>query len=123
MFGVGEWVSVKAYGFIDHFGLATGDGRVISNSMRHGGVVIQSEAEFSAGKSVRRHGSPNSAGAQAAVMRAYFRIGEPWKAFDDNCEHFVRWAYGMKAESPQATALTALGVFVSGALLFSRISR
>lgn len=122
MFGVGEWVSVKAYGFIDHFGLATGDGRVISNSMRHGGVVMQSEAEFSERKQVRRYGSPNPAGAQAAVMRAYLRIGEPWKAFDDNCEHFVRWAYGMKAESPQAMALTALGVFASGALLLSRVS-
>ena len=123
MFGVGEWVSVKAYGLIDHYGLATGDGNVISNSMRHGGVVMQSEAEFSAGKQVRRYGSPNPAGAPTAVMRAYHRIGEPWKAFEDNCEHFVRWAYGMKAQSPQATVLTALGVFASGVLLLARVSR
>jgi len=123
MFGVGEWVSVKAYGFIDHYGLATGDGYVISNSMRHGGVVTQSEAEFSAGKQVCRYGSPNPAGAQAAVLRAYHRVGEPWKLFDDNCEHFVRWAYGMKAQSPQATALTGLGVLASGILLFTRVSR
>ncbi|GJL91254.1 hypothetical protein [Hyphococcus sp.] len=123
MFGVGEWVSVKAYGFIDHFGLATGDGRIISNSMRHGGVVIQSEAEFSSGKPITRYGSPDPHRGQVAVMLAIGRIGEPWSAFSDNCEHFVRWAYGMKAESPQAAALSALSVLVGGILFLVRVGR
>ena len=123
MFDVGEWVSVKTYGFIDHFGIATGDGRVISNSMRHGGVVIQSEAEFSSGQPVTRYGSPAPLQAHIAVMRAMGRIGERWRAFNDNCEHFIRWAYGLKAESPQAAALTAVGVLASGILLFVRVGR
>lgn len=123
MYRPGEWVSVRAFGIFDHYGLATGDGRVVSNSMRHGGVVIQSEVAFGGGKPVTRHGSPDPAYAPLAVMRAMSRIGAPWRAFDDNCEHFVRWAYGMKPESPQAATWTALSAIAAGALLIAQSAR
>mgnify|MGYP003669203508 CR=1 FL=1 len=123
MYSTGEWVSVKALGFIDHFGVATGDGRVVSNSLRHGGVLAQSEPEFSAGKPVTRHGSPDPSQAHSAAGRALSRIGEPWRPLSSNCEHFVRKVYGLREESPQAMGVMIFGALALGVLFFARSGR
>lgn len=41
---------------------------------------------------------------EAVVARARSRIGEKWRFWDWNCEHFVQWACGRPARSPQVEA-------------------
>ena len=101
LLNIGEIVSVRAFQAIDHFGIATGNGTIISNSMRDHGVVEQSLAAFSRGKPIKRYGVPHPLRAYHAVCRAKQRVGQEYRLLDDNCEHFIRSVYGAKPESPQ----------------------
>ncbi len=111
---VGEIVSVRIFGIVEHVGLVTENGTVISNSMRNSGVIEQSLAEFSAGKEVTRSGYPSDLPPSIVVARARSRLGAQWSLVNSNCEHFVNWAHGLKPTSPQLVGvfgLMVIGVF------------
>lgn len=100
---------------VRHMGIVTGrriGGRptVISNSKKVGQVAEESWQDFAGGGAVRVEGYPGRHHHSVVLARAFSRLGHPWRLADSNCEHFVRWAHGVPAESPQVRfgAATAL---------------
>lgn len=97
---------------VTHVGIATGRGWVISNSRARGGVYEESLRDFSDGRPIRVLGHLGNLPASRVVERARSKIGERWSLFSNNCEHFVRWAHGVKVASPQLeNAVKAVGFF------------
>ncbi len=84
--------------------------RIISCSLRQGGVTEESVEEFSNGAPVTVVAYPGNLHPDEVIARARSRLGTPWNLFTFNCEHFVNWAHGLKPESPQLQA--AAVVFV-----------
>jgi len=111
---VGEIIGVRKFGFVEHVGLVTESGTVVANSMRNSGVIEQSLAEFSDGEEVTRLGYPSDLPASIVVARARRRLGARWSLLNSNCEHFVRWAHGLKPTSPQLVGM--IGLVVVGIL-------
>lgn len=104
-------------GFYWHFGIVGFDGQVIHNSKEKGRVVAEPLLQFADGKEVlacEQIGSPNWL---VALQRAYSAIGTPYDLWQRNCEHFVRWAHGLIAQSPQIqrAVLIASGLTLSTA--------
>lgn len=116
----GDVVSAKAYGFIDHFGIISENGTVISNSKRHGSVVEQSLNKFSEAGPIKHHGKVGPLSRSQTVFNARSRIGQSYELFTNNCEHFIRWASGLTPKSPQLVAAVTL---IGGATLIWALSR
>ena len=53
---------------------------------------------------------------QQVLQRARSRIGETWNLFW-NCEHFVKWAHGLRPRSPQLVAGLILMCVFTGFLV------
>ena len=107
-------------GFIRHVGIVTdrtygAHPSVISNSHRAGGVIEEPLPVFSSGQDVDVVGYPGSLPPQQVLQKARSRIGETWDLFW-NCEHFVKWAHGLRPRSPQLVAgailMCAFAVFL-----------
>jgi len=101
----GEVVSVP-YGPFRHVGIAAvspfdGSLSVISNSKRRGRVVEQSWSGFAAGQRYRLEPRLGSLPGAEVVRRARRAIGRTYNPLAFNCEHFIRQAHGVRAESPQ----------------------
>lgn len=105
-FGIGLW----------HYGVVTSRGTVISNSLKHGGVVEQAFSTFANGKRVRLCERTDHFGAVASEQRARQAIGASYSLTDANCAHFARWAHRRKPTSLQIASATvsALGDLVFG---------
>lgn len=85
---------------------------VISNSKKAGMIAEEHLDTFTGGGDWKRH--PELRGrlsSQEVVRRARKRIGDPWRLFGDNCEHFVREVQGLLRESPQVAAGIAATAF------------
>lgn len=107
VYPAGTILQVKAFGFVTHFGIATGYGTVIHTSARFGRVEETDMADFSQGKSVRAlHLSADISGAEL-VARARSRKGDRYNVLVNNCEHFVTWVMEGKARSAQLGPLDA----------------
>ncbi len=110
----GDVVRVRVNGFIQHEGIMTDIGRVISNSRRAGRVSEESTRAFAGGRKIEHVGRLSSMPADRVIAHARARIGDPYHAYDYNCQHFVRECYGLGRRSPQkklalgAAALVAL---------------
>jgi Lecithin retinol acyltransferase len=116
---LGTVVAVDIWGgAIQHPGIVSGytvhgEPVVISNSLRHGKVVEETLAAFRNGGALATLGLLGSHHPQVVVTRARSRLGERWDLFRFNCEHFVRYACDLPAESPQLQRASALlGVIV-----------
>lgn len=112
-------VVAVAVGPIDHVGIVTdrivnGYQTVISASQKIGHVAEEVLPEFSNGQMVRVLGYLGKLAPMVVLRRARSMLGKTWRLFSWNCEHFVRWAHGLRPTSPQlikgAVILSALTI-------------
>ena len=118
MLSTGDVVSAPR-GPINHVGIFTDVGTVISNSGRRGCVVEETLDEFAAGSLIRRVGYLGRLAPHVVVARARSQLGRRYNLFASNCEHLVHYAHGLPRRSPQLVAASV----VAGALLLSQIGR
>lgn len=111
---VGDIISTPAYGVINHWGIYTGQGSVISNSKRYGKVVEESLSSFLNGKKLSWIGYPGTLSGHEVISRARQLVGKKWNLVKSNCEHFAHHVHGLKPTSPQlllgAASLAALAL-------------
>ncbi|PUB88045.1 MAG: hypothetical protein DBP00_07390 [gamma proteobacterium symbiont of Ctena orbiculata] len=116
----GTIVSV-AVGPIRHFGIVSdrvdfGSPYIISSSNRTGQVAEEKSEIFANGGKIKVHGYPSRLNPFEVLKRARNMLGTKYDIFKWNCEHFVRWAHGLKPESPQmqVAVFGALSLLVLG---------
>lgn len=107
----GDIVSVRFAGVLQHYGVVTWGGRIISNNGERGGVISQSYEEFAKGREVTHHPRKSGDCEYLAHERAHRRLGHDYDLTGSNCVHFVRHARGRKPTATQYArgALMALG--------------
>lgn len=96
-----------------------GEPYVISNSRRTGLVAEEPLSAFSQGRDLQVLEPLADVPVWWLLLRARSRVGEPWRLLTWNCEHFVRWCYGVRVESPQlqlAGALLLVGAVAAKAV-------
>lgn len=120
-FKPGTVVGVSTAPLITHVGIATGQGTVITNSKSSGCVCEQSVEEFAAGKLLKIVGYPGNLEAAKVIRRAKSLIGTRYNLLNFNCEHFVRWAHGLRPASAQIWV--AVFVVIAAALVITRWKR
>lgn len=74
---------------------------VISASHCKGRVIEETMEGFSNGNPVRLKGYYGTDPRRIVVHRARSALGVPYSALGLNCEHFTRWAHGVRPKSPQ----------------------
>lgn len=117
----GTVLSTITAGGIEHFGILTERQlfgqpvTVASASKRRLSVVEEWAMEFSLGAPVYTHGVWSKLSWQQTVGNARSQLGQPYRLFDRNCEHFVRFCHGLPQESPQLAS--AVGAVVVGGLI------
>lgn len=117
----GAVVSVPFFGGI-HLGLVSdqswgGYPLVLNNSKTRGRVVEEDWLSFIDNRPVTFQGYPSELDSAVVLDRARTRIGQKWNLRHWNCEHFVRWAHGLPAESEQVDN------YLSGLAIFGTIAR
>jgi len=117
-YSAGDIVQVTVYGVIAHEGIVTEHGRVISNSRRRGGVYEESLRDFSGGRKIINKGPLKRALPLTALSRARSRLGQSYDVVNDNCQHFVRWCYGLRPYSPQKRLALAGGAVLALMAIF-----
>ena len=110
-FWPGSVVSVRI-GPVRHVGIAISSQRVISCSLQQRRVVEETLEEFSGGHPVTIEGYPGTLPPFEVIARARAKLGTPWDLFSFNCEHFVNWAHGRKADSPQLRSAVTLAMIL-----------
>lgn len=102
--------------FYRHVGIfaglnAHGVPTVISNSGHHGMVIEETLDQFRAGGDLKVEGYWGTLPPQQVLARARAKLGSKYLLFNWNCEHFARYAHGLKEESPQiAVASSLIGI-------------
>ncbi len=115
-FQAGDVVRVRVNGFIEHEGIVTETGRIISNSRRRGAVVEESSRDFADGRKIEHIGRLSALPSDRVLANARARLGHPYSAFSYNCQHFVRECYGLGRRSPQkkiAMGAAALALLIA----------
>lgn len=107
-------VSVGPY---THYGVVSQipfgvDPLIISNSRRLGIVGEESVSDFADGKEVSVVGYPGNLAPSVVLERAKSMLGSKYDPVTWNCEHFYKWAHGLKVESPQLQVTAILSVAV-----------
>lgn len=116
LFYTGHVISVN-YLFFEHVGLISGrvmrgEPSVISFSQAANGFCEQPLSEFVNGRAYKLKGYLGNLPVGEVLHRAFSLIKKPYSLIDFNCEHFVRYAHGIKIESPQMQAATIFaGIF------------
>ena len=113
----GDVVRVTVNGFVQHEGIMTEHGRVISNSRRRGGVFEESTRDFAGGHKIQNIGRLSNLSSGTVIANARARIGRRYNAYSYNCQHFVRECYGQGASSPQKKLLISGGILAALAAL------
>jgi len=113
---LGDVLRVIVYGFVVHEGIYTGEGTVISNSRRNGLVIEESVSAFSQGRKITNAGRLSELSPHVAIAHARTRLGQKYRLYSDNCQHFVRRCYHIKPKSPQRDVVVA-GVAIALGLL------
>lgn len=116
MYLQGEIIAAKMPIGIEHYGISTGYGTVISSSMRTGIVIEESMDMFSGGHAVMSKGYPSELTPSVVLANARSAVGEKWNLFTDNCQHFATWCHNNK-HSPQLQWAIG-GIFTLIALLY-----
>jgi len=107
---MGEIIAAKLDFGIEHYGIATGAGTVISASKRVGYVVEESESDFSGGNSIISKGYPSDLSPYEVLLRARNAIGKKWNFFDYNCQHFATECHDKKHSPQMREAFVCLGI-------------
>ena len=97
--------------------MAGGMPTIISNSQRCGGVAEEPLVTFGDTTAIRILGYWSELSPAEVLYRARQHFGAKWHLTDWNCEHFVRAAHGIKAESPQlrvGLTLLAVALIIAG---------
>lgn len=102
----------------DVFG-ADGFPTVIHNSMCFGGVQETTWAECVQNRTYTIAWSADTLTAPFVLIRARSAIGSRYNLLTFNCDHFIRWVFGLRPESPQLKAWAALGLFACTAAILS----
>lgn len=105
----GEAVYVKV-GLIKHYGIVTELGTIINSSKRRGAVMEETIESFSEGRQILRASFQAALAPHEVINRARSKLGERWRLLDENCEHFVRWALGLKKTSEQVVGWMLAGL-------------
>lgn len=100
MYTQGEIIAARMPLGIEHYGIATGYGTVVSSSMRTGMVLEETLEVFSGGYSIISKGYPSDINPYVVLDKARNSIGKKWHLFTDNCQHFANWCHENK-HSPQ----------------------
>jgi hypothetical protein len=95
-----------SHGLYDHVGLLSdrviqGERCVLSLSAAADGLVEEPYSAFAAGRQVFSDGYFGRLPPEVVLQRARSKAGQVylWTVF--NCEHLVRYAHGVRVESPQ----------------------
>lgn len=115
----GEVLSVRTPGRPEHFGVLTGQRTIISASKAHGRVVEEWPADFSSGAQIYAHGTWSNQPWQETMKVARSQLGEPYRLFNNNCEHFVRFCHGLERKSPQLEAAVVVGLLFAAFCIFA----
>lgn len=90
-----------------------GERAVVEFSAAAGGFAELSFSEFSKGRLVTVDGYPGTLQPSEVMQRASRKRGHVYSLLGFNCEHFVRYAHGLRIESPQLRKWTVLGGIIA----------
>ncbi len=96
MFKQGEIISVKWHFGVQHDGIYTELGTVISASKRTGEVTEEDVKAFSGGKKVVSKGYPSDRSPETIEKNARSKLGKTYKLLSYNCQHFASECHGKK---------------------------
>lgn len=110
----------------DHVGLLSdrliqGERSVLSFSAAADGLVEEPYSAFSAGRPVFSDGYLGHLPPEVVLQRARSKFGQVYSWTQFNCEHLVRYAHGVRVESPQFQRLMLLAGGCVG--LFAMLAR
>ena len=114
----GEIIAAKLPLGIEHYGISTGYGTVISASLRTGVVLEESIEIFSGGYSIINKGYPSDLIPSVVLAKARSAIGDKWTLFTDNCQHFATWCHENKHSPQLRWALGGILALVAVAFIF-----
>lgn len=102
-------------GGYDHVGMLSdiwrnGERLVMSFSRQAGGFLEEPFSSFAKGRPVTIDGYLGSLPPAAVMALARAKRGTAYVLSTFNCEHFVRYAHGVKTESPQLQGAVFLGL-------------
>jgi len=109
----GDVLRVRVYGGVLHEGIYTDHGTVISSSRRRGGVFEETISAFSSGRPITNLGPLSDLSRHRALARARIACGKNYHVLNDNCQHFVRYCYGLKPRSHQRDLVIGLGAIAA----------
>lgn len=117
----GEEISVPIPGYgIAHPGFYVGNGFVIDNSEKRGGVRRIPIEEFRDGRKLSYHGFSGSLSSEDVVRNAYAALGKDYDFFLYNCKEFVRAMRGQSLRSLMIKGAVVMGVIGGGVALARR---
>jgi len=102
----GDCIAVSFGPGLQHYGIVTQRGTVISNSRLHSGVIEQSLSTFANGRTLRLCERPDTLDAQIAVQRARARRGAPYRLHESNCIDLIQHSYRRRPTSWQYVSAT-----------------
>lgn len=114
----GTVVSAQKSGGVEHFGILTEVGTIVSASKIRQAVVEETPLQFSLGAQIYVHDIRGRQRWEQTVWMARSKLGEPYRLFDRNCEHFVRFCHGLPQKSPQLAAAVGTAI-LAGVLLLA----
>lgn len=86
---------------------------VISFTRR--GKIWQSVGQFTDGKKFDFVEYPSNTPAEVVIWKAQTAVmNRPYHVLTFNCDYLTRYCHGLTLESPQATALTVVGLVAAG---------
>lgn len=97
----------------EHFGLLTHRQTVISASKVHGKVVEEPLWQFASEQQVYAHDVWSNQPWEETMNIAFSQLGQPYRLFDNNCEHFVRYCHGLERKSPQLATAVGVGLVLA----------
>lgn len=112
-------------GLYRHVGLVTerhvkGERSVLSFSADAGGLLEEPLSAFARGGQIAVKGFPGELSPSAVMARARSAINTKYSWLSFNCEHFVRFAHGLKLKSPQIDSLFGVAALAAVFLLLVR---
>ena len=114
---VGEVLSVGSGP--EHFGVLTGRQTVISASKIHGKIIEEPLWQFAGEQQVFAHGVWSNQSPQQTMKVARSQLGQPYRLFNNNCEHFVRYCHGLERKSPQLATAIGVGLAVAAVCIYA----
>jgi len=121
MFKQGEIISVKWHFGVEHDGIYTSKGTVISASKRTGEVMEEDIKTFSGGKKVVSKGYPSDLPPETIEKKARSKLGKTYNLLSYNCQHFASECHGKKKSRQLRTVvLSAAALALTIALARAR---